>query len=43
MLEDDDLNPPEDSFPDEVEGAIYYVWDPVNKQWQPVFAQEGTA
>lgn len=24
---------------DMVPGATGYVWDPVNKQWQPVFAQ----
>lgn len=39
-VDNDGLNPPEGSCPDEVEGATGYIWDPTQQCWQPVFGNE---
>jgi hypothetical protein len=38
-VDNDGLNPPEGSFPEPVDGAVAYKWDPVNKVWVPIFEE----
>lgn len=35
--------PSEFDFPEPVEGALCYKWDPVNKVWVPVFEEQQNA
>jgi hypothetical protein len=36
-VDNDGLNPPEDSIPEPVEGAIAYKWNPGTQTWEPIF------
>jgi hypothetical protein len=36
-VDNDGLNPPEGSFPEPVEGAIAYKWNPETQTWKPIF------
>jgi hypothetical protein len=41
-VDNDGFNPPENSYPEHVEGAVGYLWDSQEKKWIPLWEQQTT-